>query len=85
MHKFSVAQPSTSTSKSAVVIKEENSPNDSTDRTHFVLVSKPKFIKVESVNDAPASPRKTQNVTIETEDDEDVAMMKGSQESDEGT
>lgn len=67
------------------MIKEEDSHNDSTDRTHFVLVTKPKFIKVESGNDnAPASPRKTQNVTIETEDDDDVAMMKNSQSSDEG-
>lgn len=68
------------------MIKEEESHNDSTDRTHFVLVTKPKFIKVESGNDnTPASPRKTQNVTLEPEDDEDVALMKNSQSSDDGT
>lgn len=61
--------------------------NELADRTHFVLVTKPKFIKVESGGDnaRPASPRKTQNVTLETEDDDDVAMMKSSQSSDEGT
>lgn len=85
VQKHSAAQPSTS--KAAVTIKEEDSMNESADRTHFVLVTKPKFIKVESGGDnaRPASPRKTQNVTLETEDDDDVAMMKSSQSSDEGT
>ncbi len=81
--KYQAAQPSSS--KAAVVIKEEDSQNDSTDRTHFVLVTKPKFIKMESGNDnsTPSSPRKTQNVTLETDDDDDVAM-KTSQSPDEG-
>lgn len=64
------------------MIKEEEQHNDSTDRTHFVLVTKPKFIKVESGNDNSATP-KTQNVTLEAEDDDDV-IMKNSQSSDEG-
>lgn len=81
-----------STSKGTVVIKEEDSPNESNDasRTHFVLVAKPKFIKVESgienVPASPSSPRKIQNITIEPDDDDDddAAMMKNSQSSDEG-
>lgn len=72
------------------MIKEEDSANESNDvnRTHFVLVTKPKFIKVEGGNDnqqQPSSPRKTQNVTtIEDDDEDDVAVMKNSQSSDEG-
>ncbi|XP_037040066.1 protein lin-54 homolog isoform X3 [Bradysia coprophila] len=79
--RFSAGQPSTS---KAVLIKEEDSATE--DRTHFVLVTKPKFIKVEGGNDSaqPASPRKTQNVTLEAEEDDDVALMKSSQSSDEG-
>lgn len=89
VQKLGAAQPSTS--KANYVIKEEDSFNDSTDpnRTQFVLVTKPKFIKVEGGNDnqpQPSSPRKIQNVTIEgdEEDDADVAVMKNSQSSDDG-
>lgn len=79
--KFPSGGPSTSKS---VSIKQEDAANE--DRTHFVLVTKPKFIKVESGNDnaPPSSPRKTQTVMLEAEEDDDVALMKSSQSSDEG-
>lgn len=60
--------------------------NDSADssRTQFVLVGKPKFIKVENSNEVPpSSPSKLQNLSIEPDDD-DVVMVKNSQSSDEG-
>lgn len=70
------------------MVKEEDSLNDSdASRTQFVLVAKPKFIKVESGNDnppPPASPRKVSNLVIEPDDDDDAAVMKNSQSSDEG-
>lgn len=66
------------------MVKDESAAHE--DRTHFVLVTKPKFIKVEGGNEVqPASPRKIQNVTLEAEEDDDIALMKSSQSSDEGT
>ncbi|KAJ6645887.1 Protein lin-54 like [Pseudolycoriella hygida] len=70
------ANPSTS---KGLLIKEEDYVEQS--RTHFVLVNKPKFIKVESEMDSstPVSPRKTQNVTIDTDNDDDISLtMKAS-------
>lgn len=71
-----------STSKATLNVKEEDSQNDSTDRTHFVLVTKPKFIKVESGNDNASTPRKTQSIAVDTEDEDDIVMK--AQSPDEG-